>query len=122
MKKIPFLIAILLGTQGINAELQEPYFLCQFDDAIAANNNNDMTSKPKVNASTVTMAKENYLNEEALLKQLNPQMQKIYESLTPEGKALVLELANQPNGSNDKNQAVRAAVDRLTDKRRRLAN
>lgn len=117
MKKIYLAVAfqLLLGTQAINAELQEPLFVCHFDNIIAAND-----YAPKTYASR---GNENFVDEENLLKQLNPQMRKIYESLTPEGKALVIELANQPNGNyNDKNRAVRDAAEKMTNKQRRLGN
>ncbi len=52
------------------------------------NNNNAMPHGGRV-------ANEKYMDDEALMKQLNPQMKKTYENLSPEGKALALKLANQ---------------------------
>lgn len=67
----------------------------------------EKTAKPSNAASAIEMG------EEELLKQLDPQMRKIYDNLTPEGKAFALKLVNQANPApQDKNSAVKAAAER----------
>lgn len=57
------------------------------------------------------------LSETDLQKTLNTDTQKLYESLSPEGKVLALKLANQKDKPfTDKNEAVRAAAKALAEK------
>lgn len=66
-----------MGFQAVNGGLQQPRTFCCFDDILAVNEGCEDRKLTK---------------EEQFLRQLNPQMRKIFEGLTPEGKALAMEL------------------------------
>lgn len=77
-------------------------------------------------ASSETQTQANYngynsnsrpLTEAELLSQLNEQGRATYQSLTPEGRALALTYANQGTPSTDKNESVKLAAQKMSERR-----
>lgn len=100
---------LLIGSHSLNAEMDQGDVFNQ--DLLAAGNSNQnaVPSSNNKNAATATMNKnagkvenEKYINEEEVVKQLNPQAKKTFEGLSAEGKALALKLVNQScKGKNE---------------------
>lgn len=112
-EKIILSLWVVFGAGVLDGVIQEPYTLCHFDDMMAVGGD--------ISYSQSSTPNKKPIDEEGLLKELNPQMKKIYEGLTPEGKALTLELLNK-SGSvyPDKNKAVKEASEKMDEKQEQI--